>query len=103
VVLVDTVFLQGSIVYAAFVGMQILAIHLCVTVSISDMKPRSIRTAPNRKTHVQQLMIQQKEMEDNCIDLEYTVCDQVVICAYGLAEVQMIKIRISQRFNLHNI
>lgn len=54
VVLVDADFLQGSIVYAAFVGMHILAIHLCVTVSISDMKPRSIRTAPNRKTHVQQ-------------------------------------------------
>lgn len=29
-------------------------------------------------------MIQQTEMGDNCIDLEYTVCDQVVInCAYG--------------------
>lgn len=31
-------------------------------------------------------MIQQKEMGDNCIDLEYKVCDQVVNCAYGLAE-----------------
>lgn len=48
-------------------------------------------------------MIQQNEMGDNCIDLEYTACDQVVICAYSLAEVQMIKIRIGQRFNLHNI
>lgn len=49
VVLVDADFLQGSIVSAAFVGMQILDIHLCVTVSISDMKPRSISTAPNQK------------------------------------------------------
>lgn len=58
VVLVGALFLQGSMVYAIFVGMHILDMDLCDTVRIRDMKPSSISTActqPKKKL-IQQIL-----------------------------------------------